>query len=53
MENYFFTNLAILVILLASLFPFGFFFIFNYKLGRKNKKMPTVNLESLDSIDKK
>ncbi len=48
MENYFFTNLGILVILLASLFPAGFFFFMNFKNVVKNRKKPTLNLESFD-----
>jgi hypothetical protein len=53
MENYFFTNLAIFIMLLTALFPISFFFFFNYTFRIKDRKRPKVNLESLDEIDDK
>lgn len=54
MDNYFFTNLAILVILLTSLVPLSFFYFFTVRANPdkdKRKKRPTVDLKSLDDLN--
>lgn len=53
MDNYFFTNLAIMVILLTSLVPLSFFYFLTVKANpnkEKRKKSPTVDLDSLDDL---
>jgi hypothetical protein len=53
MDNYFFSNLAIMVILLSSLFPLSFFYFLTVKIGpdkNKRKQRPTVDLKSLDDL---
>lgn len=50
MDNYFFTNLAILVIFLTALTPISFFFFFNHKFSKKERKEVKLNLDSLDDL---
>jgi len=53
MDNYFFTNLAIMVILLTSLVPLSFFYFLTVRSDPekdKRKKRPTVDLKSLDDL---
>lgn len=54
MDNYFFTNLAIMVILLTSLVPLSFFYFLTVRANPdkdKRKKRPTVDLKSLDDLN--